>query len=199
MRLNDIFGEKKIDKSTENCRKAKVHEKRFAFVKSIGRKCFSLIGCTLVVSSWANFATAKDLTNRLGIGYKNQFETNLPGIAVQYYPGTDLGLSAVMGVDTQKDSSRFGFMVKLYKVIFQEDNLNFYMGAGAGILSTETNGVNESGFALMGYGGAEFFFTGLENLGFSFETGTAITSLSSGVRFQTFGDHPLRAGIIFYF
>lgn len=144
-------------------------------------------------------ASAKDLTNRLGIGYKNQFSTELPGIAFQYYPGADLGLSATMGVDTKKDNSKFGFMVKLLRIIFQEDNLNFYMGAGAGVLSQELNSTNESGFELMGFGGAEFFFTGLENLGFSFEAGTAITSVSSGVRFRTFGDHPLRAGITFYF
>jgi len=144
-------------------------------------------------------ASAKDLTNRLGIGYKNQFSTDLPGIALQYYPGTDLGLSATLGVDTEKNNSKFGFMVKLLRIIFQEDNLNFYMGAGAGILSQELNNTNESGFELMGFGGAEFFFAGLENLGFSFEAGTAITSISSGVRFRTFGDHPLRAGITFYF
>jgi hypothetical protein len=165
---------------------------RLAFV-------FSVLFLTL--TSFSQMAQAKDLSNRLGIGYKNQFSTDkdLPGIAVQYYPGADLGLSATLGVDTEKDRSKFGFMVKLYRIIFQEDNLNFYMGAGAGLLSQEVNATNESGFELMGYGGAEFFFTGLENLGFSFEVGTAITSLSSGVRFRTFGDSPLRAGIIFYF
>lgn len=143
---------------------------------------------------------AKDLTNRLGIGYKNQFSEDLPGIAAQYYPSSDIGVSGTLGVDTQSNNSKFGFMVKLYKIIFSEDNLNFYMGAGGGLLSTQvTGGQNESGFELAGYAGCEFFFTGLESLGFSFETGAGITSVSSGVRFRTFGDHPLRAGIMFYF
>ena len=144
-------------------------------------------------------AEAKDLSNRLGVGYKNQFGSDVPAVAMQYYPGADLGVSATLGVDTQKNSSRFGFLAKLHRIIFQEDNLNFYMGAGAGILSTETSGVSDSGFELMGFGGAEFFLAGLENLGFSFEAGTAVTSLASGVRFRTFGDSPLRAGITFYF
>lgn len=151
-------------------------------------------------------AEAKDLSNRLGIGYKSQFAADLPnfgdlpGIAVQYYPGADIGVSATLAVDTRKNNSRFGFLAKLYRIVFQEDNLNFYMGAGAGILSQETaTGSNESGFELMGFGGAEFFLPGLENLGLSFEAGTAITSVSSGVRFRTFGDSPLRAGFIFYF
>lgn len=149
----------------------------------------------------APMAQAKDMSNRLGIGYKNQFgaATDVPGVAVQYYPGADLGVSATLGVDTQQASSRFGFMAKLYRIVFQEDNMNFYMGAGAGLLSQETTGRTDSGFELMGFGGSEFFLPGLENLGFSFEAGVAVTSLSNGVRFRTFGDHPLRAGIIFYF
>jgi hypothetical protein len=144
-------------------------------------------------------AEAKDLTNRLGVGFKNQFAFDLPAIAVQYYPGPELGLAAIVGVDTQKNSSRFGAMVKLNRIIFQEDNLNFYLGAGAGLLSNEIAGSNESGFELMAYGGAEFFLAGLENLGFSMEFGPSVTSLSSQVRFATFGDSPLRAGMTFYF
>jgi hypothetical protein len=144
-------------------------------------------------------AQGKDLTNRLGVGFKNQFAFDLPAIAAQYYPGPELGLAAVIGVDTQKDASRFGAMVKLNRIVFQEDNLNFYLGAGAGLLSLETNGNNESGFELLAYGGCEFFFAGLENLGFSMEFGPSVTSLSSQVRFATFGDSPLRAGITFYF
>lgn len=144
-------------------------------------------------------AQAKDLGHRLGIGYKNQFASDLPGIAIVYYPGAELGLSAIIGVDTQEENSRFGLMAKLHRVIFEENNLNFYMGAGAGLVSVETGGKNESGFELLGFGGAEFFFTGLENLGFSFETGVGVTSLSSNVRFRTIGDSPFRAGITFYF
>ena len=147
----------------------------------------------------ASSAQAKDMTNRLGIGYKNQFGADLPGMALQYYPGADLGLSGVLGVDTQKDNSRFGLMAKLHRIIFHEDNLHFYMGAGAGILSVETAGQNSSGFELLGFGGAEFFLAGLENLGFSFEAGVGVTSLSNSVRFRTVGDSPLRAGITFYF
>ncbi len=153
--------------------------------------CFT-VAVTVVVE-------AKDLTNRLGIGYKNQSSVDLPGIAVQYWPGPDLGLSATLAVDTQTSNSKFGAMLKLYRVIFPEDNLNFYLGAGAGLLSTETNGQNQSGFEMMGFAGAEFFLPGLENLGFSLEAGTAITSISSGTRFRTFGDSPIRAGGIFYF
>lgn len=148
---------------------------------------------------------AKDLTNRLGVGYANQFSEDMPSLAVRYYPSPQLGLTAALGVDTGDDGtsapSKFGFMVRIFKIIFIEDNMNFYMGTGAGLLSREDLSTKEtdSGFELTGFAGGEFFFPGLESLGFSFETGVGVTSISSDVRFRTIGDHPLRAGITFYF
>ena len=164
------------------------------------QSAFVILAVLLISVVLPGFANAKDLSNRIGIGYKNQFTSEMPGVAAQYYPSADLGLSAALGVDTQKDNSKFGMMVKLYRVIFNEDNLNFYMGAGTGLISQQTQAqTSESGFELNGFGGAEFFFTGLDSLGFTFEAGISITSLSSGVRFRTYGDSPLRAGMIFYF
>ncbi|MCB0392104.1 MAG: organic solvent tolerance protein [Bdellovibrionales bacterium] len=148
---------------------------------------------------------AKDLTNRLGVGYANQFSEDLPSLAIRYYPNAQLGLTAALGVDTGDDGSgapsKFGFMVRILKIIFIEDNMNFYMGTGAGLLSREdvTNNETDSGFELTGFAGGEYFFSGLDSLGFSFEAGIGVTSISSDVRFRTIGDHPLRAGIIFYF
>lgn len=153
----------------------------------------------LAALAGATKGQAKDLTHRLGVGYSNQTSIDLPSIAVRYYPDSKFGLAASLGVDTQKDASRFAFLVKAYRVIFAEDNLNFFMGAGAGLLSQEVKGDNDSGFELSATVGAEFFFSGLENLGFSFETGVGITSISSETRFRTIADSPLKAGIIFYF
>ncbi|MCB0365648.1 MAG: organic solvent tolerance protein [Bdellovibrionaceae bacterium] len=155
-----------------------------------------LVGLGLLVGSQVQ---AKELTNRLGVGYSDQFGESLPSLAVRYYPNSQLGLSASLGVDTRKDNSRFGFMARVHRVIFMEANLNFYMGAGAGILSVETAGKNESGFELSGFFGAEFFLYGLDSLAFMFESGVGVTSISSEVRFRTLGDHPVKAGIAFYF
>jgi hypothetical protein len=159
-------------------------------------KVLVIVGFQLFASS---IAGAKDMSQRLGVGFKNQFASDLPGIAAQYWPSADLGLSATVGIDTQTNNSKFGGMLKLYRVIYDEQNLNFYMGAGAGLLSQETAGRNESGFEVQAFTGVEFFLHGLENLGFSFETGIAITSMSSATRFRTFGDSPVRAGMTFYF
>ncbi len=146
-------------------------------------------------------AHAKDLTSRLGLGYANQFglEEDLPSMALRYYPNSDYGLMGALGVDTKKNNSRFGVLAKIIKIVFKEDNLNFYTGASAGLISREVNSKTDSGFDLAGLLGVEFFFSGLENLGFNFETGVGVTSVSSEVRFRTIGDHPMKAGIFFYF
>ncbi len=140
-----------------------------------------------------------DLANRLGVGYTNQLSTDLPSITARYYPNSKTGMSMAVGVNTQQSNSRFGLLAKLYRIVFTEDNMNFYVGGGAGLLSTEVAGQNNSGFELMGFLGGEFFFSGLESLGFTFEAGVGIRSDSNGTLFRTIGDHPLRGGIIFYF
>ncbi len=144
-------------------------------------------------------AFAVDLANRLGVGYSDQLSEELPALTVQYYPNSRTGFSLAVGVNTKNDNSAFGALAKLYRIVFTEDNMNFYIGGGAGMLSIETAGQNNSGFELMGFLGGEFFFSGLENLGFTFEAGVGIRSDSDGTLFRTIGHHPLKGGIIFYF
>jgi len=144
-------------------------------------------------------AQAVDLANRLGVGYSNQMSHDLPSITARYYPNSTIGFSLAVGVDTENNNSKFGTLAKIYRNIFSENNLNFYVGGGAGLLSIEIGTENRSGFEMSGFLGCEFFFSGLENLGFTFETGVAIRSDSVGTRFRTIGDHPLRGGMIFYF
>ncbi|MCB0351213.1 MAG: organic solvent tolerance protein [Bdellovibrionales bacterium] len=159
----------------------------------------------LLSAAFSTSCFAKELGNRLGVGYTDQFSEPMPSLALRYWPDPKLGFGADLGVDTQEDNAKFGFMVKLYRIIFTEDNLNFYMGTGAGLITLEvpnaanTSTSSDSGFELTGFCGGEFFFTGLENLGFSFEAGVGVTSIDSQVRFRTIGQGPMKAGIIFYF
>jgi hypothetical protein len=169
---------------------------------------FATITLLLAITT-SQTAYAKDMTSRLGVGYSDSFSvSNLPSIAVKYYPNQDLALSAALGIDTNSTNSttgnsNFGFGVKLYKTIFPEENMNFYMGAGAGLVSisptTGGTGATNSGFELTGFFGAEFFLPGLDSMGFNFQAGVGVTSLSSGVRFRTIGETPLKAGMYFYF
>lgn len=164
-------------------------------------KIFLFLAFFMSLSSTNLFA--KDLTNRLGFGYSDQFSIDLPSVMAMYYPNPDTGLSAALGVNTEDDASKFGLSFKYYKIIFPEDNLNFYMGGVIALLSNETSSgtttTTDSGYELGGFIGAEYFLQGLESLGFRFEAGLGIVSQDSGVVFRTIGQHPLKAGMIFYF
>src|ERR1700750_813153 len=113
----------------------------------------------MLIACLSSFANAKDLAHRMGIGFTDQFglDSNLPSIALRYFPNQEYGIAGAIGVDTQKDNSRFGAQAKIMKIIFKEDNLNFYTGAAAGIISRELNGKTNSGFDLAGFIGTEFF------------------------------------------
>ena len=148
---------------------------------------------------------AKDLTHRLGVGYADQMGVEVPSLSVKYWTNSELGFSADLGLKTGNADSAFGILVKAYKVIFPEENLNFYMGGGAGLISQKIStanggdGNNDSGFELMGFVGAEFFLPGLESLSFSFEAGVGVISIRSDTEFRTIGHSPLNAGMTFYF
>jgi hypothetical protein len=168
-----------------------------------------LISFLSLVSLISTTAYTKDMTHRLGIGYSNDFAvTPMPSLAMKYYPSTDIAVSLALGIDTNtanssSGQSNFGIGGKFYKTIFTETVLNFYMGAGVSLLSSGPasggTGSTSSGFDIDGFGGAEFYLPGLDNLGFNFQFGAGVTSISSGVRFRTIGDTPLNAGIYFYF
>ena len=153
----------------------------------------------------ASTVQAKDLNHRLGVGYANQMSVNAPSLQGKYWVSPELGFSADFGIQTGGDDSAFGLLVKAYKVIFPEENLNFYMGGGAGLISQKISvansgsGTNDSGFELMTFVGAEFFLPGLESLAFSFEAGVGVVSIRSDSEFRTIGHSPLNAGMVFYF
>ena len=90
----------------------------------------SRIKYLLVISALLSFvpsAQAVDLANRLGVGYTNQFsDPDLPSITARYYPNSMTGMSLAVGVNTEENRSRFGALAKLYRIIFTEQNLNFY-------------------------------------------------------------------------
>lgn len=144
-------------------------------------------------------AHAIDMTHRLGVGIKDNLSKSLPSLAIVYYPTAEFAFTAGLGLDTQKNNSAMQINAGVRRIIFYEQNLNFYMGGQAAVVTYEdpTNG-KQNGYELNAILGTQFFFQGLENLGFSFETGVGVVSLGE-VRFRTLAIDPLHAGIIFYF
>lgn len=153
---------------------------------------------SVLVLSLATIAQAKDLTNRLGVGVKSHETLDLPELAVVYNPTNEIQVTGGLGIDTQKDESKFAANAGIRRIVFKEDNMNFYMGGTLGLVNYETAGDKQSGFELDAVFGGEFFFPGLDSLSFTFEGGAGVISADE-VRFRTIADSPLRAGIIFYF
>ncbi|WP_413287691.1 organic solvent tolerance protein [Bdellovibrio sp. HCB337] len=158
----------------------------------------AFLSILVATSLFSNTASAKELANRLGIGVKNDTSINIPSMAVSYYPTPEIGLTGGLGIDTRKDNSAFSLNGGVRRIIFKEDNMNFFMGGELGLINQEIATDKQSGFYLSGLFGAEFFFAGLENLSFSFQGGVGVVSLDD-VRFRTIGDSPFQAAVIFYF
>lgn len=141
---------------------------------------------------------SKDLSHRLGVGYRNAFSFDLPSLAAHYYPNTEYGLVTALGIDTKTNDSKFAFTGGVRKIVFKEDNMNFFFSGLLSLLNTDNGVDKKSGFELGATVGAEFFLAGLDSLGFNMETGVAVTNIDK-VRFRTIGTSFLGAGIVFYF
>lgn len=159
---------------------------------------FKKFWIVMVILGAVSTASAKDLTNRLGVGVKKHASLDLPQLAAVYYPVTDIAIAAGVGIDTEKDQSRFTANAGLRRIVFKEQQMNFYMGGSLGLVNFENGTEKESGFELNALFGGEFFFTGLDSLAFTFEGGVGVLS-ADNVRFRTIADGPFNAGIIFYF
>lgn len=155
-----------------------------------------LILCLL---SLGGNSQAKELTNRLGVGVKKNASLDyLSELAASYYAAPDMAIVGGLGIDTQKDSSKFSFNAGVRRIVFKEANMNFYMGGSLGIVNFEQTGKKQSGFELNALFGGEFFLAGLDSLAFIFEGGVGVVS-ADNVRFRTLAEGPFNAGIIFYF
>lgn len=169
------------------------------------------MGKTNILSLFAIFlistnAFAADQANHIGIGFSQQMgAVDLPMITAHYYPNSRFAISAALGIDTKKDQSRFGTLLKVRRIVLTESQMNFYMGASAGFSSHEelnatTSAVeNKSNTEINAIIGGEFYFSGLDSLAFMFETGIGVITGDGGSRFRTIANSPFMAGIVFYF
>jgi len=165
-------------------------------MKNIFRLFLSTLLLSIVLSSPA---FSKETQGRLGLGYNSEFgnasnASNIPAVSIKYALTRDLAASLVAGVVGSSSMSSV-IAVKGYKNLFLEKNLNFYFTFGLGIVNAEGSRGTE---VITGFG-SEFFFPGLESLGFSFETGVSFNNLSGSFKIRTIGMSFLNAGIHFYF
>ena len=149
-------------------------------------------------------AFAKDLREKIGVGFSNQFAST-PSISVRYglparSPAINIGVEVDIGFDFYSDSSSTSDFNKWFsgvRVLYgfvAEDNMNLYAIAGAGFLF---QGTNDARVRVQPALGAEFFLYGVENLGFSAEWGLNF-DMGSPNRVTTVSGAPL-VGLHYYF
>lgn len=148
---------------------------------------------TLIVFS-SSSAYAINLIGRTGIGYSNQFVSDLDAISFKFQRSRDLAYGAMLAVDGDSDYVNYGIGLKLFKYIFDEPHLNFYAAGLLGLLEKD----DESGYQFDGTLGSEFHVPGIESIGFSFEFGFSVNKLGDSTNVQTVGYNFFSAAVHFY-
>lgn len=142
-------------------------------------------------------AHALEKTNRLGVGMTNQLKNEFPALSFKMQKSRSFGYGGMVGLSTSDKDGGYGVGLKLYRNIFDEPQLNFYMAGAGALLQNKIDGKSYSGFQFDLSFGSEFHFTGLNSLGFSVEFGVSANKKKDFV-FETIGNNFLVAGIHFY-
>lgn len=149
-------------------------------------------------SSTGSVGEEKRLRGRLGVGFTNQIATTslgrIPALSAKYHMSRDFAASLGVGFDTRANNSAFALGGKLFRNVFHEPNLIFFLGIGLAYVNNKGNSLQGSAFL-----GSEFFFSQLPSLGFSFEAGLQGDNTSGSFAIRTTGDSFLSAGMHFYF
>lgn len=149
---------------------------------------------TLLFSS--AYAYSDERKGRLGIGFSNQLKIDVPALSVKIHQGKSFALGGLFGINTG-DEGGYGAGLKMYNLIYDEPQLNFYLSFLGALLSDKTNGASDNGFQTDLTFGSEFSFSGLESIGFSFEFGVSINKIRE-VEVETTANHFVTAGVHFY-
>jgi hypothetical protein len=146
-------------------------------------------------------ASAKDLRKRFGVGFNNNFSslTSISGKVGIPMPKETINLQVqvLVGFAILKDQDdRFFAGGRVLLPIIAEDNLNLYVPVGGGYVRFH----DEAQGARVGAGlGVEFFFFGLENLGFSAELGLNLDIVGGGIDLATTSGTVAQVGAHYYF
>ncbi len=173
-------------------------------------------------AAYGSLPPAKNLTNRISIGYNKQLNFGIIGgenaaiantffnadcVSTKYWATDRIGMEFMVGYFTAKYDEVGGWVLDLggkflYNLII-EDNMAFYTGAGLGIMPAHIDygekEENETGFQVGAFVGWEFFFSELPNLGFDVEIGLRYIDIDEYAQLSTFGGAFSMFGIRYYF
>ena len=140
---------------------------------------------------------AVDRRGRLGVGFTNQLKVDIPAVSFKLQRSKSFSLSGMLAYSTSDTNGGHGAALKVYRNLFAEPQLVFYISALGGLISKKTTTTDNSGFQADLTFGSEFSFTGLQSLGFSFEFGVSFNKLDDFVA-ETTGNSFIVSAIHFY-
>jgi len=160
---------------------------------------------TLLILAFLSFSTfslteqasAYDKVNRLGLGMSNQLKNDFPAISFKMQKNRSFAFGGLFGLSSNPETGGYGVGLKVYRNLFDEPQLNFYIAGMGALLSNKENRTNYSGFQFDLSMGSEFHFSGLQSLGFSFEFGASAFKKKDFV-FETLGNSFVVSAIHFY-
>lgn len=155
----------------------------------------------IIIIALFTFSTssfAMSLLGRLGIGTTNQVVTGIDALSIKLQRNRSTALSGLFGLNNSSDSSNYAIGAKVYRLIYDEPQLNFYSSLAAIMFTYQNDGNTESGYQVDGSFGTEFSLQGLESIGFSFEFGIGLNKYNGGSNIQTYGHHIVTSAVHFY-
>lgn len=157
----------------------------------------------------ASSAMAKDLTQRLGIGFNSQMGVTqqLDAASVRYWMDQDMAIQgdlaflSVSPVNANGETS-LGIGGKFLYNVVEETNMSLYVGGGIAVFDQPVNPPSDTrmkaGFSIGALSGIEFFFDGLPNLGFNVEIDLGVQHLDGYGTTVGISAASINAGVHYY-
>lgn len=152
----------------------------------------------IALFTFSTSSFAMSLLGRLGLGTTNQVVTGIDALSVKLQRNRSVALSGIFGLKNSSNTSNYALGAKIYRLIYDEPQLNFYSALTAITFTYQNNGNTTSGYQIDAGLGAEFSFQGLESIGFSFEFGMGMNKYNGGSNIQTYGHHIVSSAVHFY-
>ena len=187
----------KITKITKKTADSSSSWQCIAMLDSLPVRIFFVSFLLVLLLSTASMSEARENVGRMGIGTSNQIATDLPALSFKILNDPTFAIGGLLGVSTSNTGGGHAAGLKIYKIIYDEPQLQFFVSGMGALLKRKTPGNDGSGFQLDFTLGSEFSFQGLESLGFSFEFGVSMNKIDELV-IETVGYHFITAAIHFY-
>jgi hypothetical protein len=144
-------------------------------------------------------SNAMSLIGRLGIGATNQVVTGLDALSVKLQRNRSIAMSGIFGINNSEDSSQYALGAKVFRLIYDEPQVNFYSSLSAITFTfLDDDAKTTNGYQVDAGFGAEFSLQGLESIGFSFEFGMGLHKYKDGSSIRTYGHNILTSAVHFY-